>query len=441
MNAIPPAASRTPVLFVGDAVAATGFARVMHSLCEALQSDYEIHQIAINYHGDPHDCAWRIYPAKLGGDVFGVNRLLPLVESVRPALIFLLNDIWILADYMTQLRTLPALPKVVMYCPVDAGPIEPSAIERLEGVERFVVYTEFAKREIEAALAGLRQRRPDFAFPIIEVIAHGVDSVLFHPLYAEDVGEFTSEGRRRAIQSIFGDDPEMQDAFIVLNANRNQPRKRIDLTIKGFAQFAAGKPADVKLHLHMGVEDAGWNVVHLARRYGIDERIILTTNGDNLPSVPIEQLNTIYNAASVGINTSIGEGWGLVSFEHAATGAAQIVPRHSACEELWQGAALMVEPVMSLTTEGMLTEGHYVSSEGVAAALQRLYDDRALLSAMSQAAYRNATRPEYRWSVIAGQWHRLFQDVLHDEVPREEAPREEALIEEVLRDEALSPVA
>lgn len=416
MNAIPPAASRTPVLFVGDAVAATGFARVMHSLCEALRSDYEIHQIAINYHGDPHDCGWRIYPAKLGGDVFGVNRLLPLVESVRPALIFLLNDIWILADYMTQLRALPVLPKVVMYCPVDAGPIEPLAVERLEGVERFVVYTEFARREIEAALAGLRERRPDFAFPDIEVIAHGVDSVLFHPLSPEDIGESVSAGRRRAIQSIFGDDQEMQDAFIVLNANRNQPRKRIDLTIKGFAQFAAGKPANVKLHLHMGVEDAGWNVVHLARRYGIDERIVLTTNGDNLPSVPIEQLNAIYNAASVGINTSIGEGWGLVSFEHAATGAAQIVPRHSACEELWQGAALMVEPVMSLTTEGMLTEGRYVSPEGVAAALQRLYDDRELLREMSQAAYRNATRPEYRWSVIADRWHRLFQEVLDDGV-------------------------
>ena len=128
--------------------------------------------------------------------------------------------------------------------------------------------------------------------------------------------------------------------------------------------------------------------------------------------MPIEQLNTIYNAAAVGINTSIGEGWGLVSFEHAATGAAQIVPRHSACEELWQDAALMVDPVMSLTTEGMLTEGHYVSPEGVAAALQRLYEDRGLLHELSQAAYRNATRPEYRWSVIAGQWRRVFQTVL-----------------------------
>ncbi len=412
MNAIPSADSRPPVLFVGDAVAATGFARVMHSLCDALRSDYDIHQIAINFHGDPHDCGWRIYPAKLGGDVFGVGRLLPLVDSVRPALIFLLNDLWILADYMDRLRTLPQRPKVVMYCPVDAGPIEPSAIERLEGVDRFVVYTEFARREIEAALAGLRRCRPDFAFPTIEVIAHGVDTALFHPLSGEGVGDPASPGRRQAIQSIFGDDPEMEDAFIVLNANRNQPRKRIDLTIKGFARFAAGKPANVKLHLHMGVTDAGWNVVDLARRHGIDERVILTTNGDNLPSVPIAQLNTIYNAAAVGINTSIGEGWGLVSFEHAATGAAQIVPRHSACEELWRDAALLVDPVMSLTTEGMLTEGHYVSPEGVAAALQRLYEDRVLLRDLSQAAYRNATDPRYRWPVIAEQWHALFQSVL-----------------------------
>lgn len=405
-------APRPTVLFVGDAVATTGFARVMHSLCEALKTRYDIHHLAINYQGDPHDLGWRIYPAKLGGDAHGVNRLLPLTELVRPKLIFLLNDIWILAEYMDRLKQRAQRPKVVMYCPVDAGPIEAAIVERLEGVDRFVVYTQFAKREIEAALSRLRKRRPEFAFPEIEVIAHGVDTALFHPNEPSAVGAFASAGRQRAIQSILGDDAGEPTPFIVLNANRNQPRKRIDITIKGFALFAAGKPANVKLHLHMGIEDAGWNIVQLAQRYGIEERIILTTNGDNLPSVPIAQLNSIYNAAAVGINTSIGEGWGLVSFEHAATGAAQIVPRHSACQELWEGSALLLDPVMSVTTEGLLTEGFFVSPEGVAQALEMLYQDRELLSALSKAAYRNATQSQYRWANIAEIWHALFQDEL-----------------------------
>lgn len=419
MNDTSRTTTRTTLLMVGDAVAATGFARVTHSLCDALRDEYDIHHIGINYHGEPHDLPWKIYPAKNGGDVFGVQRLLPMIETVRPSIVFLLNDLWILADYMSKLRTLPDAerPKIVMYCPIDAGPIDPDAIERVEGVDRFVVYTRFAQIEIEAALAGVRARRPDFVFPEIEVIAHGVDTGIFRPVAPDEIGAVTPTGRRQAIRTLFGDDPEMEDAFIVLNANRNQPRKRIDLTIEGFARFAAGKPVNVKLHLHMGVEDAGWNVMRLARRLGIDERLILTTDGDNLPSVPLAQLNAIYNAAAVGINTAIGEGWGLVSFEHAATGAAQIVPRHSACAELWEGAALMLEPAMRLTTPGVLTDGWFVSPDAVADALQRLYEDRDLLQRMSLAAYRNATRPAYDWTTIAMVWRRLFRS-LGDTAPQ-----------------------
>jgi glycosyltransferase involved in cell wall biosynthesis len=301
--------------------------------------------------------------------------------------------------------------KTVMYCPIDAGPIEPELVAPLEGVDRFVVYTQFARREIEKALAQVRAERPGFAFPAVEVIPHGVDADRFPP-HSDDLGDIYSPGRRRALEALFGDDPSFRTPFIVLNANRNQPRKRIDITLKGFARFAAGKPDDVKLHLHMGIEDAGWNVVTLARRYGIADRLILTAQDNNIPSVPDAQMRDIYTAAVVGVNTAIGEGWGLVSFEHAATGAAQIVPDHSACAELWKDAALLLQPVMSLTTEHILTEGHLVSPDDVAAALERLYSDRDLLREMSRAAYRLASQPHFRWSNIARAWRGLFDETL-----------------------------
>ena len=102
---------------------------------------------------------------------------------------------------------------------------------------------------------------------------------------------------------------------------------------------------------------------HPARRHGIEDRLILTAVEPYLPAVGDEVLNWIFNACDVGINTSVGEGWGLVNLEHAATGAAQVVPRHSACEELWTGSALLLEPCMSLTSERILTEGKIVSPE------------------------------------------------------------------------------
>jgi D-inositol-3-phosphate glycosyltransferase len=408
------ASQRPRLLAVGDAVAATGFARVLHNVLAPLADSYEIHHVGVNYHGDPHDFGWKIYPAKLGGDVMGAGRLLPLVESLEPRLIFLVNDLWVLRDYWKQIadavRGTGA--KTVMYCPIDAGPVEPELLAGLEGVDRFVVYTQFARGEIEKALAALRAERPDFAFPAVDVIPHGVDVDCFPP-HADDLGELCSSGRRRAWSALFGDDdPAFREPFIVLNGNRNQPRKRIDITLKGFAQFAAGKPENVKLHLHMGVEDAGWNVVTLARRYGIADRLILTSRDNNIPAVPDEQLRDIYTSACVGVNTAVGEGWGLVSFEHAATGAAQIVPGHSACAELWEGAALLLKPVMTLTMERILTEGALVSPDGLAAALERLYTDRGLLREMSIAAHRRATQPALRWPAVARVWGDLFAETL-----------------------------
>lgn len=406
---------RPVILAVGDAVVATGFSRVLGSILQHLIPEYNIQQLGTNYRGDPHDKGWKIYPAHLGGDPQGVNRLKPLVKMIQPQIIFMVNDLWVLADYVDELREFGPDLKFITYCPIDAGPVDTDVLERLEGIDQFVVYTRFAKAEIEKALTVIREGKPDFRFPHVQIIPHGVDTVTFYPYSPDSMGRLNSPGRLRAIESLFGGDISSDNTFIVLNANRNQPRKRIDITIKGFALFARDKPTNVKLHLHMGVEDAGWNVMKLARRYAIEDRLILTTNGNNLPSVPDRQLNDIYNAAAVGINTSVGEGWGLVSFEHAATGAAQIVPRHSACEELWEGAALMVDPVITLTTEHLLTEGEIVAPEGVAAALEVLYKDPEALEQMSIGAYRLASSSDYQWATIARSWSLLFQDILNQQ--------------------------
>ncbi len=409
------ASERIPLLVVGDAVSATGFARVLHSVLDRIKHKYDIHHLGINYFGDPHDTDWKVYVARLGGDVYGINRLQPLIETVKPRLVFFINDVWILVRYMPVLEKYKGKLKTVMYFPVDGEPFDPDIIKQLGSVNRLVAYNEFGRRVMQEAIENVRRETPEFEPPGIEVIPHGVDTKLFSPYKDETTPEGLISGRSKAKRKLFPATADFQDSFVVLNANRNQPRKRVDLTMQGFALFARDKPDNVKLYLHMGTEDVGWNLVTLAKRYGIEGRLILSNMNKEIPTEPVERLNMIYNACDVGINTSIGEGWGLISFEHAATGAAQIVPRHSACEELWQGAAEFLEPVYTLTIERVLTEGKFVSAEGVAAALERLYSDPDHLRAMSRAAYRNATQPRYKWDRIAKQWDALFEKVLNGE--------------------------
>jgi glycosyltransferase involved in cell wall biosynthesis len=405
---------RPRILVAGDAAVPTGFARVMEGIFRPLSSRYEIHHLGTNYRGDPHGYGWAVYPAELGGDRWGANRVAALVERLRPRLVFILNDLWVQHAYLGALRKMKDAPPVVLYCPVDGGPIEAEGVGPLAGVRRCVAYTEFGRAQIEAAAAAQRAKDPAFDFPAVEVIPHGVDTDTFRPLDAAGGVSPRVEARRL----LFPDMGDPERRFIVLNANRNQPRKRIDTTVRGFALFARDKPEGVHLFLHMGVEDVGWNVIRLARRYGVEDRVLMSSLNMTIQGVSARQLNLVYNACDVGLNTSSAEGWGLASFEHAATRAAQVVPRHSACAELWEGSGLLVEPAMSVIFEKILTEAWLVTPEGVAEALERLYADRGLLAEMSERAYRNATRGEYRWENIAARWDALFREVLAGDARR-----------------------
>lgn len=251
--------------------------------------------------------------------------------------------------------------------------------------------------------------------PKLRVIPHGVDTNTFRSQGGPRDRASEGDQRRTARRALFPERPELLDAFIILNANRPWLRKRIDLTVEGFAMFSQGKPAGVKLYLHHTLASArerNW-IQELLELFRVEDRVILGGTAYDEPPLSLEQLNLLYNACDVGLNTAMGEGWGLVSFEHAATRAAQIVPGYGTCADVWQGAAVTLES----EGEGVfLFAGHYsmntVSAEQVAAKLELLYVDDEHRRRIAAAGYRNATRPEYRWSNIAEQWDGLFQTVL-----------------------------
>ena len=217
-----------------------------------------------------------------------------------------------------------------------------------------------------------------------------------------------SAGRAEAKRKVFGDGPDAGESFVVLNASRLDKRKRVDLTVQGFARFAADKPANVRLCLHHAMMDdaAERRLGSLIRQCGIGERCPLNPLGRRI--VGDAELNLLYNACDVGINTSMGEGWGLVSCEHGAAGAAQIVPDHTACAELWRGRAELVPPARSYVPEFSPLEMGEVSAEGVARALEVLYRDPARRGELAHAAVAAAQDPAHSWDVITRQFDDLI---------------------------------
>ena len=391
--------SHPRIVVIAEGAIPTGFARVATSLFRRLQTRFDIQQLTPHpLPGDrpPDDPPWPIAALPRADEPEGEARIAAVIASLRPDLVWILADAQIIREYVRLLDPLrqDLGTRLVAYCPIDLTPLPAEMVAPLARLDALVAYTEYGRRALTAALGpaagGMRR---------LLAIPHGVDTRTFFP-----------HDRLEARRTLLGDGHA--DDFIVLNANRNQPRKRIDTTVRAFALFARGKPANVRLHLHMGMKDRGWNLPELIGRYGLHDRVIYTTDQATMPFVDDETLRFVYGAADVGVNTATTEGWGLVAFEHAATGAPQVLPGHSVFAELWEGAACLVPPRLTLNTPDGLFEEHHVTDDDVASALERLYGDPAYRQQLATAARARATRPSYSWDRIAESWRELFDACL-----------------------------
>lgn len=391
---------RGRILVIADLVIKTGFGRVAHSLIEHWEPYYDIVGVGVNYHGDPHDYKFPIFPAHNGVSIYGENRVVELLNSQDFDLVWILNDAWVIHRYLKAIKenVKKALPKIVVYFPVDSTEHNSEWYTNFDVVTVPVTYTRFGEWVVRDANPTLD----------VKVIPHGVDTKTFYK-----IEEKRSDYKNKFFAPYLDKVGDMSDSFIVLNANRNQPRKKLDITMKGFAKFARNKPSNVKLYMHCGIVDASINVDTLANRYGITDRLIVSSTKRGVQVVPEFRLNEIYNVGDVGINSGLGEGWGLCNVEHAVTGAVQLVPSHSACRELFTGCGALMNTSVEFMFDNSLTVGKLISSDEVAQKLEYLYRNPEERERLAKLGYDKFTSPEYSWSEIAKTWVSLFDEVLN----------------------------
>jgi glycosyltransferase involved in cell wall biosynthesis len=201
--------------------------------------------------------------------------------------------------------------------------------EYFDAVITFTPYWESVVRNL-----GLKKEIPTYFFP------HGFDDTLYFPI-------------PKKLSRIYYTLP--QDAFIILNLNRNQPRKRWDHTMMAFASVVERhyKLENVRpIRLMIGTTIKGfWNLTDVylneLKKRGIPENIGM----QYIVSVSTPQqlndrsINIMYNACDIGINTCEGEGFGLCQFEHLAVGCPQIVANIGGFKEYINAKnSILVEP-------------------------------------------------------------------------------------------------
>jgi D-inositol-3-phosphate glycosyltransferase len=389
------------LLWIADFAAMTGFGRVSGAILPRIKDKYDITVLACNWHGDPveEQKDFRMFPAsnRFQQAPFGEERIREIVEREKPDVVFTLNDPWIASDQYRRIQDLHKQGKFkfVGYLTMDSynwlGGIDPHIAEW----DAVVTFTEFGAHEF--LKAGIDKP--------ITVIPHGLDADVFYPVDKK-------EARKKLGLK--------DDIFICFNGQRNQPRKRIDITIAAFAQFAVGRP-DTQLYLHMGLKDQGWDAMGLfareMRKHGLDpnNRIIMTTNSPQPPNVPVEMLNTIYNVADVGINTTKGGGWELVNFEHAACRVAQVVPDHTSTKEIFEGYGGLIRCDHIDVDPNFGREMPCPSTDHLVEILTDLYENREKLDRLAQSCYERVTEDQFKWDNISDQFDGVFQEVLQGE--------------------------
>lgn len=380
------------LLWVGDAVVGTGFARATHNTLEVLRETWDVCVLGINFNGDPdHGYPYPIYPAGYRGDGIGGSRLGDICSRFEPDLIVLQNDVWHIPHYMKCLRTAEISTPVVAALAVDGKNCQG---HKLQGISLAIFWTKFAERE--AFLGGYLG--PSAVVPL------GVDLEIYKLSRLEHITPIREHSR-----TLFKKLPDTKididgfcKGFVVMNVNRNQQRKRLDLTVEYFCEWVREKNiSDAYLMIQAApTGEQEYDVEQLMDYYGLGDRLFLIYP-ELGRGISEYDLAWTYRCANVGLTTTQGEGFGLTTFEMMALGIPVIVPAWSALDELCEDAAIKIPCTSTATTQGGINVIGGIADKRLAIdALDRLYRDPSLRDEHARRGWELVRQDRYRWRSV-----------------------------------------
>lgn len=381
------------LLWVSDACVSTGFARVTHNVLGWLGTRWNRSVLGVNASGDPHSYPYPIYPARVGGDFWGFGRFAELIKRERADVVVIQTDAWLVESFVEIAEQIDNCPPIIGFMPVDGRGMKRSTAEKISKLALAIFYTKFG--EEQARGAGFTGEST--------AIGLGVRPELYSPCSPEE----RAAARAKLLPGV------PSDAFVIGNVNRNQPRKRLDLSIGIFSDFLR-RGGDGVLYLHCLQEDIGWDLQEVAHYYGVADRLFMPKAKTHEDLWPESVMRSVYSIFDVQITTTVGEGWGLPTLEGMACGVPQIVPDWAALGE-WARGAVRYVPVHP----GECNFGY--KSFGIGAAPDREAFVEALLDAwrrpearqaLAAAGMELAAEPRFRWGEIAKQFDACLNRVI-----------------------------
>ena len=302
----------------------TGYSKVSYNIIQELVKHPWLSVTHYGFQKHPQASGtYRPYPA--GVDVidaasletppqqgFGYQAITEVIKQKNPDVVMIYNDMSVVTRFIEEIRksTVTRKFKLWIYCDQVYDCQMQGMIDILNrDADRVFAFTSYWKQQLKDQ--GVT--RP------LSILGHGFDSKTYFTV--------PRELARKSLKL-----PD--DAFVFMNLNRNQPRKRYDILIMAFTELVVKYPTKPILLLCIcdKGEKGGWWLFELYVRELRKRGVPIEQFGNRLMissqdmAFSDEDINVLYNIADVGISTAEGEGWGLCTFEQMGVGIPQVVP-------------------------------------------------------------------------------------------------------------------
>ena len=317
---------------------------------------------------------------------FALSELAGSIQSEKPDIVFLYNDLSVICAYIENIRKSIERRSFKIWAYVDITYTSPSStmIDVLNrDVERVFTFTKSWKEAIKAQ--GIT--RP------VDVLPHAADPAMFRTIPKELARQQLGLPK---------------DMFLFTSLNKNIPRKRLDLWVISFVKLITRFPTKSIFGLIVADkgENGGFALFDIFAREiklhggSVDmfgNRLMITSKDTCYRD---EDINMLYNCADVNLSCAEGEGFGLCTFESMSVGIPQIVPEiYGYTEYCHSNHSLLVKPSMRVYVpqahHSVTGEAQLVDPEAVSKAMERYVFDDDLRKLHSKLGKEKAS--EYTW--------------------------------------------
>jgi len=337
---------------------------------------------------------------------FGEKEIVDYVNKISPDIVIVYNDLIVISTLIKVLHTIPERKfKIVPYIDIVYKNEKRELLKYIhDNIDGCIAFTEYWKQLLI---------EDNYTKPLW-TLEHAFNKNVYYPIPKNVARKYFDIN---------------DDEFIIMNLNRNQPRKRWDHCIMAFIKFIS-KHLDEKIKLMVLTAVTGaWNLTELmineAKKYKIEmsqlkNHFIFIQNPQKLTD---KEINIMYNVADVGWNTCDGEGFGLCNFEQAGVGIPQVVPYVGGFRDFFtENNSIPIPTKFSIyndvSKDVVGGELEMCAIDDYVDALEKYYQDRDLLKKHGIQSRKDITE-KYVWKDKAAHLRNIVIEATKDLFPEQ----------------------